>query len=772
MMKYIFPFNGISEDNLRLAGGKGASLVKLRHNGLNVPDGYIIISAAFENNILIDEAKSELTELIRNLNGRYAVRSSAIGEDGAEDSFAGAYETRLDVPADKISEAVQAVADSADNERVSVYAENRNTGYGRIAVVIQRYISPEYAGVLFTADAISASAEYMTGNYVSGVGEALVSGESSGNYFRINAVKYAFDGGDEIKRYGQKLFASAKKITSVYECPMDIEWAVSGGKVYILQARPITTIHRNNADAFDINDSLCGELLLSKTNVGEIFLRPVSPVTYGIVRKISDTLGIPLISNVCGQLYLNISGLCSMIMSFGFSKERSFKILSELAGGIPKDIDIPVYPFDKKAFTKKLRKMLTGALFKKKSDYDFGKNFKSRITEIGNGLIEEIRGASSAETLEEIWNVKCTAYMTKTLSAISTALSLKSLFSTREKLEKQCGSELADLLLSDCSENGSIESIGTLLALDDVANGKLSREEYIMRYGHRHANEMELSLPYPYEDPAFPENAVQEYIDSGINAYEMKSAQELRRKAAVAEFKEKYPSKSAWLDRTLKKYAGAVYSRELVRSEALRLFCVIREYLLKAGQFSGLGEDIFMLCIEEVSALMKGDTSVKEKIALRKETYLRQLDMPNFPSIICGRFTFEEWQQSGSPSGYYRFGSSVGEDNGCIIKGVAGSCGQAVGKARVLSSVDEADTFEKGEILVVQAANIGWIRIFPKAAALVTDIGAPLSHAVIVARELGLPAVVSCQSASGRIKTGDTIRVDGLSGTVEILYDE
>ena len=71
-----------------------------------------------------------------------------------------------------------------------------------------------------------------------------------------------------------------------------------------------------------------------------------------------------------------------------------------------------------------------------------------------------------------------------------------------------------------------------------------------------------------------------------------------------------------------------------------------------------------------------------------------------------------------------------------------------------------------GEILVVPAANIGWIKVFPKVSAIVTDIGAPLSHVVIVARELGIPAVVSCQNASGVIKTGDMIKVDGTAGII------
>ena len=104
-----------------------------------------------------------------------------------------------------------------------------------------------------------------------------------------------------------------------------------------------------------------------------------------------------------------------------------------------------------------------------------------------------------------------------------------------------------------------------------------------------------------------------------------------------------------------------------------------------------------------------------------------------------------------------------------VIRGVAGSCGQAEGVARVLTSINQSGELQKGEILVIPAANIGWVKVFPKAAAIVTDIGAPLSHAVIVARELGIPAVVSCQNASGVLKTGDRIRVDGASGTVTII---
>lgn len=767
---YIYKLSELSNNENFHFGGKAVSLYKLIKNGLPVPFGYGIAAEAFEEGVPSSPAEKELSVLCEKLSKkyRYAVRSSAIGEDSETNSFAGAYETVLDVSVDKIADAVETVAGSASDDRVRVYAENRSTAAGNIAVVIQRFISPEFAGVLFTADAVSASTAVMTGNYVKGVGEALVSGEGSDGSFRLNAVKYEYEGPDEFRPYAKKLYGYAKKIARIFGCPQDIEWAVSGGKIYILQARPITTIFKNKPDEFLINDSLCCDLLLSKTNVGEIFLRPVSPATYGIIKLIAGMLGIPLMSNVCGQLYLNISGLCSMLVSFGFTKEKAISALSELSGGIPQELDIPIYPFDKKAFYKNIIRLMKGAL-SHKGKTDYGKDFKHRITEVGNNIISEIRSVSTPDELNCIWSKKCKPYINKTLSSIATGLSLKTLFATRKKLEAVCGSELTDRLLSDCSENGNIESLGSLWAIGDMISGKMSKEEYTAKYGHRHADEMELSLPYPYEDPSFPENVIEDYINAGIDVRKMKEEQEKRRADAVKKFKQLYPSRSKWLDKLLKKYSEAVYVREKIRSDALRIMCVIREFYLKAGKLTGLGEDVFMLYFDEVENCLSGNFICAEKIPTREKNYSMQLAMPNFPSIICGRFTVEEWLQSGGSSGYYRFGEVCVDTDKTVITGVAGSCGQAEGCARVLKSIAEADTLEKGEILVVPAANIGWVKIFPKAAAIVTDVGAPLSHAVIVARELGIPAVVSCQCASGVLKTGDKIRVDGTTGKVILL---
>lgn len=103
------------------------------------------------------------------------------------------------------------------------------------------------------------------------------------------------------------------------------------------------------------------------------------------------------------------------------------------------------------------------------------------------------------------------------------------------------------------------------------------------------------------------------------------------------------------------------------------------------------------------------------------------------------------------------------------VTGYPGAGGVVEGRARVILVADEADQLQAGEVLVTTVTNVGWTPLFPRAVAVVTDVGAPLSHAAIVARELGIPAVVGCGNATMRLHTGDWLKVNGEQGTVEVL---
>jgi pyruvate,water dikinase len=127
--------------------------------------------------------------------------------------------------------------------------------------------------------------------------------------------------------------------------------------------------------------------------------------------------------------------------------------------------------------------------------------------------------------------------------------------------------------------------------------------------------------------------------------------------------------------------------------------------------------------------------------------------------LIRGRFDPFAWAAAQSPAP---------RDRAKLI-GFPGAPGTVQGAARVLERPEDADALQPGEILVTTVTNVGWTPIFPRAAAIVTDVGAPLSHAAIVARELGIPAVVGTRDATQRIRTGDRLRVDGSAGSVELL---
>ena len=745
----ILPFKSIGDNLIRDCGGKGASLVRLTRAKLPVPEGFVLTAGS---------SPEELDSVLENLSDRYtyAVRSSALNEDGEKASFAGAYETITDVRKEDIPKAVRQVISSAASERVKLYSEASAVDLEGIAVVIQRFVRPEFAGVVFTSDIITGSAATMVGNYVKGEGELLVSGSSDAEEFRFNAVRYAYEGKEEFARYAGRLYKCCKKIRDLWNKPMDIEWAVSEGKLYILQARPITTLSEGDRMTYDINGSLSGEYLLTRTNVGEIFMRPMSPVTFSLMDKISTSLGMPkFVDNIKGQAYLNVSVVCSSIVSLGVSENKALDLIKDITGTMPPGVTVPIFPVEKNRFLKDFLALLRPK--RKKTQRGISDSWALR---------DEISGIDDPVALADFWDNEITPYIANSLSDIMKGVNITGLFTVKNKVIKLCGEDLAERLLT--GSVGILDSMKPLLYLDDLANGRIDRDEYIRACGHRHVNEMELSCPYPYEDPNFPDNLVVDHKKAAIDVASMKKHQEQAYEEALSEFLVQNPKKRRTLEKLLAKYAKANRDREYVRSEGVKIFCVIREYLLKAGDLTGTGEDIFMLYIDEVTKLLRGDKGIKALTGSRRTNYNRYLEYPKFPNLIKGRFDPDQWMKDpAARKDLFVAGQGALSDEGAeVIRGFAGAAGKVTGKVRVLTDISKKDEFIQGEILVTNATNIGWTVLFPRASAIVTDIGAPLSHAAIVAREFGIPAVVGCSNATTLLKTGDTVVVDGSQGTV------
>ena len=793
-MNYIFSLRQLPKDKAPLAGGKARSLSFMMQNAkLRIPEGHVILCTALEGTKLKDEAGKELAELLKGLDPKvtYAVRSSAINEDGENASFAGQYETLTDVRLEDVPKAVEQVAASAGNANVRAYARRQAEGANiqapaegaddlaaragdetrrdfEIAIVIQRFVRAKYAGVLFTADAITGKDEKMIGNYVCGAGEKLVSGAENAQEFKINAIRYAYEGPAEFAPYAKKLGKYCKIIRNLYGTPMDVEWAVAGGKVFVLQARPVTTLQRLNLDRYEVNGTHSSYRLLTKTNVGEIFMKPVSPMTFSALEKINDVLGLPQwLDNICGQPYMNVSVMCSVAVAFGTKRQKAYESMKGLVGKAPEGIEVPVSPFDKKAFLKKILRLFfpkeKSKLTKKQK-----KEMVEKLADVARDMIKEIRRIPSEQALYQYWEEVMVPKLRDGMASVigQSGTSMLPLFNTRSQIGKIAGEEMADRLCGGCL--GMLESMKPLFLISEVIQGKITKEDYVRACGHRCPNEMELMATHPYEDDSYVDRLIEEHRNDNLDVWHM---QEMQRKAyeeALAEFKEKYPKKKRLIDKKIARFVQTNVFREELRSKGVWLFCTFREYALQAGRLSGLGDDVFMLTFDELFAFLKGDRTAAQSIKPRRETYERYLTYEPFPNIVVGRFDPEEWMADPQRrSDAYVSGVQLKVDENADVKGFAGAAGVITGKVHVITDVERIGDVREGDVLVTSATNVGWTPVFSKVAAIVTDVGAPLSHAAIVARECGIPAVVGCGNATTLLHDGDVVIVDGSAGTVK-----
>ncbi|NMB58016.1 MAG: hypothetical protein GYA12_02515 [Chloroflexi bacterium] len=358
----IFAFNRLpmEEPYTSQAGGKGKSLAIMKQEGVfPVPDGSVILSSAFVNGNLTDEAwrqvQKELTRLRKGGETAFAVRSSALQEDSAQASFAGEFESVLNVTTDdEVRDAIRRVAGSASSERVDSYTRHHGLQPGEhaVAVVIQKMIQPDYAGVLFTVDPLTGNFSQMSGNVVKGIGEQLVSGSVSADTFTFDRPAGTYHGPDSLEAAARPLFRAAAAIETLMGCPQDIEWAIKDGKVFVLQARPITTLNGFDPVNAVWNDSLKGEFLWSATNLMEASPEVLTPFTASLLPYLTkrggpslNVKGYPINGTIGGRFYVNISVQVSAFSRmFKGDIRRTYKELSGWWGDIPEGMTIPVIP--------------------------------------------------------------------------------------------------------------------------------------------------------------------------------------------------------------------------------------------------------------------------------------------------------------------------------------------------------------------------------------------------------------------------------------------
>ncbi len=769
------------------AGGKASTLAALSQKGFLVPDGFVMLQAAFSGDVPTagawEKARRELARLRRGKAVLFAVRSSALGEDSARASFAGEFETVLNAHTDEeIRAALQVVRASRHSKRVQAYsqAKGMETGEHLLAVIVQRMIRPDYSGVLFTADPLTGNLLQMTGNFVKGLGEKLVSGQVSAEAFTFARTAGEYRGPAELRPVVKTLHREAHAIEHELGSPQDIEWAAVGKKLFILQSRPITTLSGFNPVTAETNDTLKGNFLWSATNLMEACPEVQTPFTASLLPYLDQrggpsltVKGYPLNGIIGGRFYANISVQVSAFAPmFKGDARRAYREMSGWWGNIPAAMDIPLLPLTKQEWQRVVLPELWRTT-RKFSRYRrqapvFLRENKQRCAD----MREKARLATGPE-LVALWNEAIFPTYRNTMFQIVAAGSDAQVRLERE-LGELVGAEDASALLSNLGgRSGQLESLGPLAGLGMVLRGEMSREDYLDRYGYRGVNEGECAWPRPAEDPGWLDRQLVEWSQNPVDVEALLERQRAAYQAAWERFRQKHPRKVSSIQKRLEKVAQAARQRELVRAEGTRGMTVLRAFALRAGELLDVGDGVFYLTIAEVLAALSGDSTTVQYIPTRQAVHQRYRALPPYPAIICGRFDPFAWAADPDRRSDFYDVRALAEaplakaDN--LIHGAPGASGVVEGMVRCLDNLEESGRFQAGEVLVTPMTNIGWTPLFPRAAAIVTDLGAPLSHAAIVARELGIPAVVGCGDATMRLKTGDRVRVNGGKGVVEIL---
>ncbi|WP_440105182.1 PEP/pyruvate-binding domain-containing protein [Streptosporangium sp. H16] len=751
-----------------------------------------------------------------------AVRSSATAEDLPDMSFAGQQDTYLNIRGDGLLDAVRRCWASLWTARAIAYRAANGVPQDDVtlAVVVQELVAADAAGVLFTANPVTGARDQIVINASWGLGEAVVGGQvtpdtvivartrgGKGENNENNGNSGIGDIDDIVEEHvGDKtvmtvrtpggtreepvpedlrhrpvldpaqvtrLARLATEIEELYGTPMDVEWVRREGTFLIVQARPITRLRQQ---VEEWNDSLTGDYLWTGANLGEAIPDVMTPSTWSLVQifigeamSTSALPGFTMVGNIGGRFYMNLSVVFSVARALGM--RRRLGAVEQVFGRLPRGLDVPLLPASRRqiirsvlplAFT--LRRRITANAARMPG---FLATARRRC--------EELRGriAATATTgeLAGLWEAELLPYFVEACQTLEAAgrQGGNTLVMTRARLREMVGETDAEAILTGANADGELASLGTIVGLEKLAAKEIDRETFARLYGHRGAHEFEVSIPRPGEDPRWIDAQLAAVSESSGHTGALLDRQREAREAAWRRFGERYPRKVAGTRLRVARWNAIVRDRESARSEVIRAFWALRSFVLRAGELTGHGDDLFFLSIQEILAVLRGDDAPAEKVAVRRATYERYAALPAYPTLIVGRFDPERWAADPGRRGDIFDARGGGAPVSDTVTGFPGAPGVVEGVVRVIAGPEDGDRLAPGEILVTTLTNIGWTPMFPRAAAVVTDMGAPLSHASIVARELGIPAVVGTGNATMRLRDGDRIRVDGERGTVELL---
>jgi len=809
---------------VRLVGGKGASLGRLMRAGFPVPNGFVVNTGAYRlaqeeaatagNPMEIPAQVAE--EILHGYKtmaaGAVAVRSSATAEDSATASLAGQCETFLDVDGETgLLEAVQRCWTSLDAPRIRAYLAEHGIEPAQVAmaVVVQRLVPADVAGVIFTADPNGGGSGKMLVEANWGLGETVVGGHAQPDVLAVERetgrvlsakiadkqVYLAAGTGQEqpvaeslrkksclSSRDVHRLWELGKRISEHFGAPQDIEWAFHDGNLFLLQSRPITT-HRETEAAEALaratRQRLREEMSAGRGpwvvhNLAETLPHPTA-LTWSVIRKFMSGLGgfgamyrqagfqpAPIIDRegflelVAGRIYMDAARAPEMFCeNFPFAYDLEKLVHDPDASQKP-----PTLPRGSYSLRAKAAALLSKA----------------------GAKLQGLAGRAAGEFREKT-TPAVTEYVARSREKNLRLLTVEQLIAFWEEYEKQilnvfgrdilmpgliCGMAWAELetflqenfwdddteaLLRIISVGG--EADRTVIAdaeLFKVASGKWLLETWLADHGHRGPGELDLAAPRWREQPevlremaarlAAGEPPLERYRRGAAAANQQAAV--LRSRLSAADARE--------FDRRLDLVRRYMPFREDGKDLLMLGYGLLRDLALEAGLRLEIGDGAFHLTRDELFEALRAGFAPLHLIEQHELTYRaeRRLSLPR----VIDAHAIDRLGETNEIE------ATAGSYHGLPI-----SAGQATGPARILQSATDAGELGRGYILVCPSTDPAWTPLFVNAAGLVLECGGALSHGAVVAREMGLPAVV-LPEATRLFQDGEQINVNGNQGWV------
>lgn len=757
------------------------------------------------------------------LHPALAVRSSATAEDLPEASFAGQQETYLNIEGSQaLLEAVKNCWGSLWTGRAIAYRTRQGIPSQNVAlaVVVQLLVLAEAAGILFTADPVHGERQHVLISAAWGLGEAVVGGlvtpdtllveKTTGRLLerqtadkQVMTVRMA--GGTQEQPVPENLRRTpvltdaaaveltrlAVRIEELYAMPMDIEWALVDGKFAILQARPITALPTARPPVpteWRLPDPK-GHYM--RGSVIDFMPEPLSPLFASLAPQMIMTQMDHAIQRLLGTKDVMPADYITVINGYAYinGSFTNGKLLLLLIGMIPR-----------------LSKMV--GLGEKRIQDELLPAFAEMIARWRLTPVEQYPSAELWRAVHELLNLTADFIATLQTSTMGAAGGSEALFTVvYDKLVKRPGDASAPTFLMGF-DNIPLRSEKALYDLAQFCREQPALADYLqateaqqleMRWKDKRAPagvdptawqawqsrfqshldeygnsiyELDFMRPLPADQPAPQLEMLRLFLSGTVKSpYERQQAAIERREAAMQAAFHRLKGLKLKLFRTVLRWAQHLspWREDGIANIGLG-YPFLREMLGELGsRFTQLGlleqaGDIYWLTAEEVELSISGagDPVYKDNIRHRKALWQAQKQAVPPPLLPPKK------RLMGVKVGAF-LPISAEEQTGETLKGLGASPGRVTGLARLLAGPQDFDQMRPGEILVAANTTPAWTPLFGMAAAIVTDIGGPLSHGSIVAREYGIPAVLGTGVATRRIRSGQCLTVDGSAGVVTLL---